>query len=215
MKRFIAAAVCATGALALTAGQASAGIAGQEFGFVGVSNNDAFNTSVGEAQFRLVVGDVGSQALFSFHNDGPIASVMSELYWDDDAGVLDSMVSINGSGVSYEPVGSGVSPGNLPAGNTIGFTADFATEPNNPQPQNGVNPGDSVSVLFNINGSIQDVIDAIAAGELRIGVHAQAIGQNGNSESFVTGGDATPIPTPGAAALGLVMLLGVGTRRRR
>ncbi|MFI4859908.1 MAG: hypothetical protein ACIAXF_04405 [Phycisphaerales bacterium JB063] len=200
-------------AAVLVAGSASAGVADYTVGFDGVSNNNAANTAAGESQFRLVVSASGADVLFTFYNDGPADSVMSELYWDDDAGLLDSMLSIDDSdaGVSYESVGSSVNPANMPAGNTIAFTADFATEPNNPQPHNGVGVGESVGVLFSHSGAFQDIVNAIESGELRIGLHAQSFA-NGGSESFVT---STGVPSPSAAALGLLMIAGLGNRRRR
>lgn len=203
---------------AAVAGGASAGGAFTSYSFTGVTNNNAANTAAGEAQFELQVSQTGgNSALFTFYNFGPADSVMSELYWDDDAGVLQAMTDIfdTDPGVDYESLGSGVSPGNLPGGNTISFDADFATEPNNPQPHNGIGVGESLGVAFSLTASYQDVLDAIAAGELRIGVHAQSFA-NGGSESFVTGGDTTTgVPTPSAAALGLAMLVGASRRRRR
>lgn len=207
-KSALAPAFCA---LIISAGSASAG---SVYGFTGVSNNNIANTTTGEAQFLLEVGLVGGNALFTFTNNGPNGSVMSELYWDDNTGVLNAMLSIDDSdpGVDYESVGTGVSPGNLPAGNPVGFSADFATEPNNPQPHKGIGINESLGVLFSINGSFADVIAALNAGDLRVGVHAQSFA-NGGSESFINGG--TAVPTPGTAAMGVVLLAGLAARRRR
>lgn len=156
------------------------------------------------------------QALFVFHNAGPAASSITDLYFDD--GTLVGIASVmNSSGVNFS---QGAAPGNLPGGNdlTIPFqtTAGFSADSNPPTQSNGANPGENIGVLFNlINGaSFTSLIAALngiplgsnGAPALRVGVHAQAF-SDGNSASFVnTPAPIAAVPLPGAAGL---MLLGV------
>jgi hypothetical protein len=77
---------------------------------------------------------------------------------------------------------------------TLGYHSDSPVEPN------GVNPGESLGILFDILGgnSFANVIDDINSGALRIGIHVQGFA-SGGSESFVN------VPEPAT-----LVLLGVG-----
>ena len=52
--------------------------------------------------------------------------------------------------------------------------------------QQGVNPGEWVSVLFNLTPTktLKDVIADMTSGSMRVGMHVQAF-SNGGSEAFV------------------------------
>jgi hypothetical protein len=179
-----------------------------------VSNNSATDCATGSAQLAVDVtgGPGGGQVSFTFTNSGPAASSITDIYFDD--GTLLGIATItNGSGVSFS---QGASPGNLPSGNlatppfvaTSGFTAD--SDP--PAQPNGVNPGETVTITFDLQpgGTLQDVLDELADGTLRIGVHVQGFAYGG-SESFVN----TPLPEPGTLALLGVGVLGLGRAGRR
>ena len=60
--------------------------------------------------------------------------------------------------------------------------------------QNGVNPGEWVSVFFNLSPSktLNDVFNDLKSGSLRVGMHVQAFG-GGGSEAFVN--NAAPVVT--------------------
>ena len=153
--------------------------------FVSITNNNAGDAAAGEAQLTVDVTDNGGgQVLFTFLNAGPVASSIARVYFDDEASLLPATATIiNGTGVTF---GAGASPGNVPAGNTVDFAATYAAGANSPPPHKGVNPGESLGLVFALMGGsdVGDVLNALAGGQLRIGFHAIAFA-SGGSESFV------------------------------
>jgi hypothetical protein len=151
-----------------------------------------------------------NQVDFIFKNNGPTASSITDVYFDD--GTLLGIASIGSSaGVSFS---QGASPPNLPGGNAINFntTAGFLADSNSPVQPNGVNPTEWLRIRFNlINGQTgQSVINALAlsltsptqdlTGGLRVGIHVQGL-PGGGSESLVT----RQVPEPASLSL-----LGIG-----
>jgi hypothetical protein len=126
-------------------------------------------------------------------------------------------ITASGAGVAFD---TPATPGELPGGNnadpdfvtTAGFSAD-STMP----VANGVNPSEWVALTFALAAgmTLDDVLAAIWAKDLRFGLHVQAIfdanGQGGLSESYVT---HTPLPPAlllfGSGLVGLCLL----SRRR-
>jgi len=176
-----------------------------QFGFSDRTTNNTGNVLTGESQLFLDItdamgGESGSatQALFKFSNVGPNASSITQIYFDDlDSNpFLKSIVSItdSGSGVAFE-VPKNI--GNLPGGNN--FDEDFSIEPSSDggTAPNGVNPGEWVSVLFNLNPgkTLSDVFSAMTSSALRVGFHVQAFA-NGGSEAFMNKPTAIVPPAP-------------------
>ena len=194
-----------------------------EYLFDNITNNNAGDALIGESQLRVNVteGDDIYHALFTFGNDGPEASSICDVYFDD--GTLLGIASIINSDPVF-PADHGVSftqdasPGNLPGANDIlpnfETTAGFSADSDPPAQPNGVNPGETLGILFNLQsgGTFDNVLDELNDGRLRIGIHVQGFA-TGGSESFVSyydegnggGGGGGSVPEPAT-----MLLLGSG-----
>jgi len=186
---------------------------------------DGFSESeclIGEAQFSATISDAGGgEVEITFSNAGPQASIIADVYIDDDAGVFSEITAIvDGAGTDFE---EGAAPPNLPGGNNVTpvFVASFAADAESPTGTggNGADPGESFSLILGLvdGKTFADVQAAFELGTVRLGIHGQGLGTSGGSESFVSGGGReTPIPEPGAALVFGAGLLAVsrGARRR-
>jgi len=189
-------------------------------GFSCITGNLAGDCAIGEAQLSVDVTDLGGgQVLFLFSNAGPSSSSITDVYFDDGtllgiAGLIDAdddaLGAFGDSGVDFSP---GASPPDLPGGNTIGFevTAGFLADSDAPAQPSGVNPLESLGIVFDLQGggTFADIVDELTSGELRIGIHVQGFA-TGGSESFVN----VPVPEPGSALLLAIGLSGLALRRR-
>lgn len=191
------------------------------YGFVNITGNSATDAAIGEAQmFVEVTGFGASQVLFTFTNVGPDPSSITDVYFDDGALIAldgltdkddDATGAFGDAGVDFSPLAS---PGDLPGGNAISppfqTTAGFSADSDPSASSNGVNPGETLGVLFDLVGGkdLGDVISDLDSGALRIGIHVQAF-EDGDSESFIN------IPAPSAVVLGMLGLSAVGLIRKR
>ncbi len=178
-------------------------------GFDCITNTSMANCAIGESQLSVDVTAQGSdQVLFTFANTGSDNNSVAEIYFDDGTpamtlGGINSL--IQDPGVAFTEGTSG-SP-TLPGGN--GMPINFNTtdalfaDADNPAPQNGINNGETLGILFDLlmGANFDDVIDALSNGDLRVGIHVISIGLDDNSESFIN----TPVPVPAA-----VWMLGAG-----
>lgn len=194
----------------LTLAGASGGIV---YTFAPVTNNNLVDAANGVAQLSVEVDPDGpNKVKFTFRNTGPAPMSITDVYFDD--GTLLGIAAIIGMpGVSFA---QNATPPNLPGGNTLSpaflTTAGFSADSNPPVQPNGVNPGETLVIQFNLIGGqgYADTINALntPGDHLRVGIHVQGFA-GGGSESFVN-----TVPTPGALALlaGGAML---APRRRR
>lgn len=185
-----------------------------------ITNNEAADCATGEAQLTVTVSDPGDdRVLFTFQNAGPDASSITSVHFDDGtllglSGLIDAdddaLGSFGDPGVDF--TGGSAEPPELPGADNVGFvtTAGFLADSDVPPPIEGVNPGESLGVVFELDtgGTVADVLAELADGTLRIGIFVQAF-EAGGSESFVN------VPEPGAALLLGVGCLGVAAARRR
>ena len=156
--------------------------------FQNVTANSTADADTGEAQLTVEVRGsaddadlTASQVRFVFKNAGPNASSITDIYFDD--GTLLGIAEIEQDGVDVE-FSQGASPGNLPGGNSVGFTAtaSISIDSDPPAQPNGVNPGETVGIVFNlINGyTYDDVVAALARsptieGSLGIGITCKGL----------------------------------------
>jgi hypothetical protein len=221
MKAVFRAVAFVAAALLASASSAEAAVS---YSFTGVSNNNATNTAIGEANLSMMVSDNGGGFVrFDFYNSGPEASSITDVYFDDavDPSLFVTPISqiINGSGVSFS---TWATPGNLPGGNDVGFdaTRGLTADSDSPKvPQNGVNPGETLGVVLQLNNgnNYGDVLTALADSSLRVGLHVQAFA-GGGSESFVNnpgGGTPPAVPEPSTLAIFGLGALFAGRRMRR
>ena len=184
------------------------------YGFANITGNSIADAATA-GQYSVEVNDSAGagKVQFIFRNSGPAASSITDVYFDD--GTLLGIASVvGGPGVDFS---QGASPGDLPGGTPVGFdaTAGFTADSNPPAQPNGVNPGETLWIVFDlINGkTVGDTILALNSGvDLRIGIHVQGF-EGGGSESFV---NSVPVPDGGLTAtlLGLGMLGLAGIRRK-
>src|SRR5262245_39436002 len=222
--------------VALCAAKASAAVIlhTETYGFTRITNNG--NTNVA-SQLTVDVNQLDNGKVeFRFFNDVGVASSITDVYFDDGTLLGIASISDSGAGVAFT---APASPANLPGGNgnPINFqtSQNFSAESDMPVMANGVDSSSEwVSIVFNlINGkTYDDTIDAIQWGldhpnnstdGLRIGIHVQAIGLTGGSDSYINGdhppgNDDQSVPEPLSLAiwsLGLGCVGLVGMRRRK
>lgn len=152
-----------------------------------------------ETQLSLEVTDPGGgQVQFVLANAGPDASSVARIYFDDDNGRLGTLASAVGCGTSFSTRGPG--PGDLPGG--VNFSADITLNAAAAPSKNGVNPGESLTILFDIaSGTFADIIDDMTDGDetsasLRVGTHVISLASGGSE-----GTQSVVIPEPGTLAL--------------
>lgn len=177
------------------------------YDFYNISNNNPIDAAVGEAQISVYVHNGDGVVTFEFSNTGPESCAITDIYFDD--GHLLGISSIDDSlaGVDFK---KGASPSNLPGGENFGFFADeaFSIEAAPPPAKNGVDPDEWVSIVYTLSGgSVEEVIEELNTGVLRIGIHVQDFDFEG-SEAFINN-----VPEP--ATILLLTLGGLILRRSK
>ena len=192
-------------AVALTAVRAQA----DEVGFDNLSNNSG-NAPTLAAQFNVDTSAGGDGIIITLSNDGPSASIITDVYIDDNAGVLDFS-----SYTLPTDWGTPASPPTLPTA-PVGFVSDFTADSDPPPVSNGIDILESAGFSFGlaVGKTAQNVHDALHAGTLSIGIHVQAIGNE--SDTFITNPPPdNHVPEPASLLLALLGVAGIHYRRRR
>lgn len=195
-----------------------------KYTFDNITNNNPSDAAIGETQFWVEVTDPGAnQVLFTFGNTGSEASSICDVYFDDGgsllgiAGFIDADDGVGGDpGVDFSQYAY---PSNLPGANKNNISPPFETTVSlsagsDPSVQlNGINPGETLGILFDLiqpGQTLDDVIDDLASGDLCIGIHVQGFASKG-SENFVS-----VVPEPATIVLfgaGLIGLAGLGRKK--
>jgi len=189
---------------ALWLGGVSAQAASLHYQFERITGNASESLS---RQLGMQVESRSGGALFTFRNDLGVASSVTDIYFDDHRSGLFRSIAYSadsGVGVSFD---SQAAPANLPGGKAAGFSASFSGDSNNRSvergvvtagvPANGLNrDGEWVSFLGFWAGAanFEGLLAAIDRGDFRVGLHVQAIGLSGTSDSYVNQPSAVPLP---------------------
>jgi hypothetical protein len=190
---------------------ASPALAGVSLTFQGLTNTNAYNTALGESQLVMNVDGTGAAASFVLSNVGPWALSATDIYFDD-SGLLGAASVVNGVGTAFAQT---VSPASLPGAGLVNpafeSSISFGTAGTPPIYFQGVNPGESVRLDFQLAGSatIDAVYEALTSGALRIGVRVRGT-EVGGEDSLIN----RQVPAPGSAALVGVAGLVLASRRR-
>lgn len=176
-----------------------------------ITYNNPTDCSSAETQLQLQIMDIGgNQTQFTFSNLGPDASSIADIYFA--GGSLLGIASIDNSdpGVSFSIKAT---PANLPGGRGISerFIASFSLDADAPVQPMGVNPGESLNVVLNLQpgATYSDILNELASGELRVGIHVQGF-TGGGSESLII----NLVPEPSTAPLLCIGLIGLAYQRR-
>lgn len=186
------------------------------YSFYQITANGTVDVS---SQLRMDVTAVGSGVQFLFSNVGPVNSSITDIYFDDYFHLSPPPAFTPSSGVSFS---APASPVNLPGGSTLSpsflATAALSSDSDSPIMANGINPGESLGITFSLFSGINfsDIIDSLDDGSLRVGMHVQSIGLDGQSEGYVnTQRTNIEVPDGGLTALLLAGALGTLAAIRR
>ena len=144
-------------------------------------------------------------------DDWATASIptVTNVYFEDSSGLLTAPNFVGGTGgtVAYS---DGIDGGGIAGGSQIDFDSAFYFQADPPPTSSGIDPGES-GIFGATAPSLAEVIDALNAGEIRIGLRVQQIGENDKlSASYIS-----RVPEPSTALLSLAALAGCLFIRRR
>jgi hypothetical protein len=170
--------------------------------FENISHNDPADAAIGETQFGLhITENAPGQVLFEYVNQGPEPCTLTEIYLEKGTPLILDSIWNQASIVEFT---AGPKPKDLPGGKALSpkFQADklLSAGANSPSPHLGVNPGESISMLYDLNPgtSYESLLQQVQDQSLRVGIHVQGF-ESGGSESYIA-----TIPEPGTLLLILI-----------
>ena len=188
-----------------------------DMNFSRITDNSAQGDQV---QLNLTVSQVDDNTLmFELANLSGIESVVSEIYFQDTAGLIARYQILNDQSEGNVMFLDGASPGNLPAGQEVSFNTSFAMQADNPSPKYGISPGETLKLYLNLADGVgaATLVESLQSQGFRVGVHVQSIAGDA-SESYVSntpGGGGAAAPEPATLLLmGSALVAGWGVRRR-
>lgn len=239
-RAFMAVAMCAVMGVFVSTLQAEVSMT---FQFEAITSNDPCGTAMeaGENQLSMEVFNSGNHVKFLFKNEGPIASSITGVWFDDGSllgieRIIDSETIGDGDpctidghiDVDFEPDGNQ----NLPGGSTMEYPfvaiKAYTIKSDQPPPANGVESSDPCSapeyqnqwlqIEFELEGgqTLADVLAELTTGDpyatLRVGLHVQSFDTPfGSSESFVN----LPVVVPEPMSICLFGLGSLALLRKR
>ena len=193
VKSLLAVAVAAVSAV--SAAPASA------FNFSNIADGDTPGDSYVNS-FTFDVVDEGQSVLFNIKNSGDAAATsmfISKVFFDDKNSFFDddtylSSPLINIGNVGQVGFNGGASKDQLPQGGN-GFDTDYAFSLNTGEGNEfGIQAGESLGLSF--TGDYNLVISALKSGDLKLGLHVQAL-PNDQSDSYISSnGNTENTPEP-------------------
>jgi len=168
-----------------------------------IFNNSVLATDT-SLKFTVEALDGGAGKVdFLIKNLSTMNSTIANIYFDGD--YLSSISKITCSQGTKFSIGA--TPSNLPGSQKLPFIfkSDFSVGATPPPSKNGIDPGESITVRFNLlsGHSSAEIISQLNNGDLRIGAHIISVGPNKVSVSAVT-----PEPvTIGLLGLGGLLIL--------
>ena len=189
--------------------------------FTRITNNASENVA---SQLGLTIQEVdGDDSVVDFvlTNAVGIQSAISEIYVDNGQPTGEDLES----GSIFEQIGTDflwgeAEPPDLPGGETLDdpFDVTFSLLGDaQGNPSRGIDTNAdrlTVRFVYKFGTSFSDLVDALNDEALRVGLHVRSIGDEEESDGFVSG-PPTVIPLPTSAGLASLALAGLGVRRRR
>jgi hypothetical protein len=179
-----------TGVAALSAVSAAPASA---FSFVNIPGGDTPGDSYVNS-FTFDVFNRGSSVVFNIKNSGNTAApsmFISKVFFDDNGYLYTPVVNVGNVGqVAFS---GSASNDQLPQGGN-NFTTDYAFSRNTGAGNAfGIQGGESLALRF--TGNYNNVIFALNSGDLKLGLHVQAL-PNGQSDSYLSSSSANTQDTP-------------------